>query len=71
MLFQNIGKSGKATFLSMIRNGLVFIPVLWILSTLLGLFGIQISQAISDVVSASITLPMVAKFFRSMPEDDL
>lgn len=46
----------------MIRSGLVFIPVLWLMNTILGLTGIQISQTISDIVSASITLPMVVKF---------
>ena len=69
MLFQSIGKSGHATFLSMIRSGLVFIPVLWLMNTILGLTGIQISQTISDVISASITLPMVVKFFKTMPKD--
>ena len=69
MLFQSIGKSGRATFLSMIRSGLVFIPVLWLMNTILGLTGIQISQTISDVISAAITLPMVVKFFKTMPKD--
>ena len=69
MLFQSIGKSGRATFLSMIRSGLVFIPVLWLMNTILGLTGIQISQTISDVISAAITLPMVIKFFKTMPKD--
>ena len=69
MLFQSIGKSGKATFLSMIRSGLVFIPVLWILSHLIGLFGIQMSQTLADGIAAAITIPMVVKFLRRMPED--
>ena len=69
MLFQSIGKSGRATFLSMIRSGLVFIPVLWLMNTILGLTGIQISQTISDVISAAITLPMVVKFFKTIPKD--
>lgn len=69
MLFQSIGKSGRATFLSMIRSGLVFIPVLWLMNTILGLTGIQISQTISDVISATIALPMVVKFFKTMPKD--
>ena len=50
MMFQSIGQSGKATFLSMIRSGLVFIPVLWILSQTIGLLGIQMSQTIADAV---------------------
>jgi len=69
MLFQSIGQSGKATFLSMIRSGLVFIPVLWILSYLIGLFGIQTSQTIADGIAAAITIPMVVRFLRRMPED--
>ena len=69
MMFQSIGQSGKATFLSMIRSGLVFIPVLWILSQTIGLLGIQMAQTIADAVAAAITLPMVVKFFRAMPED--
>ena len=53
----------------MIRSGLIFIPVLCIMNTILGLTGIQISQTISDIISASITLPMVVKFFKTMPKD--
>lgn len=71
MLFQSIGQSGKATFLSIIRSGLVFIPVLWILSHLIGLFGIQMSQTIADGIAAAITIPMVVKFLRRMPEDGM
>lgn len=71
MMFQSIGQSGKATFLAMIRSGLVFIPVLWILSRQFGLFGIQISQTVADIISAAITLPMVVKFFKTMPKDSI
>ena len=69
MMFQSIGFSGKATFLSMIRSGLVFIPVLWILSHTLGLLGIQMAQTIADFIAAAITIPMVVRFFRGMSED--
>lgn len=70
MLFQSIGKSGRATFLSSIRSGVIFIPALLILSRVLGLFGIQISQALSDLISAAITMPMVLAFFNTLPEDE-
>ena len=68
--FQSIGKSGRATFLSSIRSGVIFIPALLILSRVLGLFGIQISQALSDLISAAITMPMVLAFFNTLPEDE-
>ncbi len=69
MLFQSIGRSGRATFLSSIRSGLVFIPVLWIFSRCFGLLGIQTAQVVSDVISAAVTLPLVVSLFRSFPED--
>ena len=62
-------KKRNATFLSMIRSGIVFIPILWIFSHVFGLLGIQISQVTADIISAAITLPFVVSFFRSMPED--
>ncbi|MGN0371397.1 MAG: MATE family efflux transporter [Enterocloster sp.] len=69
MLFQSIGKSGRATFLASIRSGLVFIPVLLILSRLAGLLGIEMSQMVADIISAAVTIPMVISFFGSLPED--
>jgi putative MATE family efflux protein len=69
MLFQSIGKSGRATLLSTIRSGLVYIPVLVILSSVIGLPGIQSAQPIADIISMAITLPMVVSFFKTLPED--
>lgn len=71
MLFQSIGRSGRATLLSSIRSGVVFIPVLWLFSRWMGLFGIQIAQVVSDVISAAITVPFVVKLFGSLPEDGI
>lgn len=69
MMFQSIGQSGKASFLALIRSGLVFIPVLWLLSSLFGLSGIQCAQTVADVISAGITLPLVVRFLGGLPED--
>ncbi len=66
MLFQSIGKSGRAIFLASIRSGLLFIPILLISSRLFGLFGIQMSQALSDLLSGLITAPMIYRFFRKL-----
>ena len=66
MLFQSIGKSGRALFLSCLRNGLCYIPVLLILCPIIGLLGIQISQPIADVLTAIITLPFFINFLRKL-----
>ena len=66
MLFQSIGKSGRALFLSCLRNGLCYIPVLFFLSSLFGLLGIQIAQPIADVLTAAITLPFFLAFLHKL-----
>lgn len=71
MMFQSIGKSGRATFLALLRSGLYFIPLILILPGLLGLTGIQISQTIADILAAATTLPFVLHFFQSLPPDQM
>lgn len=66
MLFQSIGKSRIASMLSSIRSGVVYIPVLLILSSTIGLLGIQSAQMIADVISAAVTLPLVSRFLNDL-----
>jgi len=69
MLFQSIGENKKATFLSMLRSGILFIPIILISTKLFGLLGVQVSQAVADVLSFVITLPMVLVFLKKLPKD--
>ena len=69
MLFQSIGSSRKATFLAALRSGLVLIPVVFTLTRLFGMDGLVISQAVSEVISALITVPFIVTYFRNMPSD--
>ena len=69
MLFQSIGENKKATFLSLLRSGILFIPILLILTRLFGLFGIQSAQAIADVVAFFVSAPLVLYFLKNLPED--
>jgi Na+-driven multidrug efflux pump len=62
MLYQCIRKSEIASFLAMLRSGLVFIPVLIIFEASFKLVGIQISQPVADVISALISLPFIIIF---------
>lgn len=70
MLFQSIGKSAEATFLASLRSGLVLIPCVLILTWLGGLSGLEKAQAVSEMISAVITIPFVHSFFRNMPADE-
>ena len=71
MLFQSIGENKKATFLSMLRNGILFIPILLLLTKLFGLFGVQSAQAIADVFAFFISAPLVLIFLKKLPKDGL
>ncbi len=69
MLFQSIGKSGRATLLAMLRGGIYFFPLILILPHFIGLLGIQISQSVADVLSAVTTIPFVMGLFHQLPPD--
>ena len=70
MLFQSLGISGKATLLSSLRSGLLLIPLVYGLTALLGLPGLQIAQALSDAAAFLIVLPLMIGFFAKLPRAD-
>ncbi|SFR64876.1 MATE family efflux transporter [Anaeromicropila populeti] len=69
MMLQSVGKNGAATFLSTLRSGLLFIPIIFILSGCIGLTGVEVSQAVSDILTFFIAIPFMVVFFRNLPED--
>ena len=66
MMFQSIGKSGRALFLSALRTGLCFVPLIEVLPLYLGLTGIEIAQPISDITAALISVPFAVSFLRQL-----
>ena len=66
MMFQSIGKNGIATFLSSLRSGLFFIPVIVVLSKALGLTGVEISQTVADVMTFLVALPFAVGFMAEL-----
>lgn len=58
MYLQNIRKTLPATILAISRQGLIFIPVLLILSAILGLKGLELAQPTSDFLTFLIAIPM-------------
>ncbi|MCR4767508.1 MAG: MATE family efflux transporter [Saccharofermentans sp.] len=70
MMFQSIGYKFNATFLSSLRNGLYFIPVLLALSYAFGLAGIQVAQAAADVLTCITCMPFTASFFAKTAREE-
>ncbi len=70
MLFQSIGKAGRATFLSCCRQGIFFIPLILTLPRLFGLTGLELCQPVADVLTFAVSMPLMMHFLRRLPPDE-
>ena len=66
MMLQSIGKGVKASISSSARNGIFFIPLILVLPHFLGIFGVEITQSIADVLALCLSLPMALSELRKM-----
>ena len=70
MLFQSVGKSGRATLLSCCRQGIFFIPLIAALPQVWGLAGVQYSQPIADALSFVVAVPFLVQFLAELDRMD-
>jgi len=61
MLMQNIGQYFWASIISISRQGIFYIPLLYILSNIFGQFGIYLLQPVADVLSFGLAVIVVSK----------
>lgn len=66
MLMQSTRHIKSATYLSMNRNGIYFIPAILILPRVIGLQGVEMAQFVADVLSAITAVPFAIYFFKKM-----
>lgn len=66
MMMQSTKHIKQAMFLSMNRQGIFFIPAILILSFSFGLFGVEISQFVADVLSTITAVPFLIWFFKKL-----
>lgn len=59
MMLQTIRKSVRATILASARQGLFFIPLIFILPYYLGLQGVEMCQAVSDMFTFVLAIPLL------------
>lgn len=76
MLLQNIGKVGRASFLSMARQGIFFIPLVVLLPLALSripgmsaLLGVQLAQPLADVCTFVCAVPLSLSVLRHFGAD--
>ena len=66
MLLQNINYTWQATFLSMCRQGICFLPAVFIAPWLWGLTGLEAAQALADVTTFFISLSFAIMITRRL-----
>ena len=65
-LYQTLGFVAPATFLASCRQGIFFIPLVLILPHFLGLTGILLTQAVSDVLTFAVSVPFHIRMFNKI-----
>ncbi len=58
MMLQSIGKGVKASITASARNGIFFIPLIFILPQIFGVLGVEMTQAWADICSLMVTVPL-------------
>ena len=71
MALQSVGRKLGASLLSVLRNGLFFIPLLLLLSIVRGLSGIQEAQPLAITLAVIPSAILAVKFFRELPKDSV
>lgn len=66
MALQSIGKPVRASVTAASRQGLFFLPAIWVLPRLLGLRGILLSQPAADLCSFLLSLPLMLSTLAEM-----
>ena len=70
MMLQTMGIAGRATVLAMARQGLFFIPAVWLLERAFGLLGVQLAQPVADFFSFLLAIPLTLPVLRGLREKE-
>lgn len=64
MLFQSLGKSWRASLLALCRQGMFFIPLVYLLPMHFGLLGLEVTQMCSDLIAFLVSATFLLHYFR-------
>ncbi len=66
MSFQSMRKKGRATLLSCCKQGIFFIPLVFILPKYFGLTGVEITQAAADILTSLFSIPFLISLVKHL-----
>lgn len=68
MLMQNMGRVFAGSFLAVARQGLFYVPLLYVLTYFYGVEGLYVTQALSDLLTAFVALPILISTTRRLKQ---
>ena len=68
MMEQSMGRTVPATFLSVARQGLFFIPMILVLPAMVGAVGIQCAQSAADLLTFLCAVPIHIRVLKSISD---
>ncbi len=66
MALQSTGNTRLASFLSTLRQGIFFIPIVVILPYFFGILGVQLAQPLSDFLAFALSVPFYIIFIKKL-----
>lgn len=66
IFFQAVGQPVKAAFVSLVRDLLLFVPLVLILPKFMGIKGVLYAAPIADVIGLIVTIPTLILFFKKL-----
>ncbi len=70
-LYQSLGYVKGATVLASCRQGIFFVPLIFMLPAILGLDGILLTQPLSDVVTCVVSIPFNVYFLKNVLRNEV
>lgn len=69
MTFQAVGRSVAATFLTSMRQGIFFLPLIFLLPKFYGILGVEMAQPIADVLTFIFCIPYMIVFMKDLKKE--
>lgn len=66
MFLQSIGMAVRASIVAAARQGLFFLPLIFILPSILGLKGVEMCQMVSDILTFLLAMPLAVSVLKKM-----
>ncbi len=66
MTFQSVGKAWRATIMAAMRQGIFFIPLIYILPGIFEVEGVVMTQAAADILTSFACAPFLLSFYKKL-----